>query len=311
MREAGPKDNRSRDDIGRRFPFDRLFGVFEEGNTHQPPWLVSAFPLPQESPRLVDLRPRPEFERAHIPGSCHLGTDEIDLTYLLPPRQRLLILISNSVEEAEDAALRLHISRYTAQAADAPLSRWPGPWKSGPETLPVWEPSPLVAAWVNRLPDGPVLDIACGSGRDAVFMAMHGANVTGIDLLPDALEQAGRLAARHGVALRLLQGDIENDPDCWEGRWSTINIQRFLHRGAFPLVRNRLRAGGILLCETFLEQQALAKRKPRKPTHLLKTGELYAASAGLSVLTYHEGLNSNGDWIASLVARKGDNRVEP
>jgi hypothetical protein len=138
---------------------------------------------------------------------------------------------------------------------------------------------------------------------------MHGAAVLGIDLLPDALEQAHRLAARHGVKLDLVQADIEMDPDCWKGQWSTINIQRFLHRGAFPLLRDRLRPGGLLLCETFLELQATAKRKPRKPAHLLKSGELYAAASGLSVLSYHEELNSNGDWIASLVACKGEDRV--
>ena len=93
------------------------------------------------------------------------------------------------------------------------------------------------------------------------------------------------------------------------GRWGTINIQRFLHRGAFPLIRDRLLVGGLLLHETFLEQQALSRRKPRKRSHLLKSGELYSASRGLDILTYHEGQNGNGDWMATLVARKGDDNA--
>ena len=69
-----------------------------------------------------------------------------------------------------------------------------------------------MAIWADRLPEGPIVDVACGSGRDAVFLAMRGAQVTGIDLLPDALEQAHELASRHNVTIRFLQGDIENDP---------------------------------------------------------------------------------------------------
>ncbi|NJL30478.1 MAG: class I SAM-dependent methyltransferase [Phycisphaerales bacterium] len=42
------------------------------------------------------------------------------------------------------------------------------------------------------------MDIACGSGRDAVWLAMQGYEVDGLDVLPDALERASDLAHRHG-----------------------------------------------------------------------------------------------------------------
>ena len=309
MRGEETQDTRSREGSVSPFPFGCLLGAFEGDDTPTPPWSVCEHPVPPGTPRLVDLRPSAAFEQGHIPGSCHLAADEIDLSYPLPPRDRPLILLSDSVELAERAARRLHMCGYTAMPVDAPISRWPGPWEVGSEIVPLWEPSPLVATWASRLPEGPVVDLACGCGRDATFLAMRGADVTGIDLLPDALDQARRLAARHNVAVRFLQGDIESDPNCWDGQWSTINVQRFLHRGAFALFRQRLRSGGLLLCETFLEQQAIAGRKPRKPAHLLKSGELHAAAAGLSVLAYHEGQNNRGDWTASLVARKGEDRV--
>jgi SAM-dependent methyltransferase len=205
---------------------------------------------------------------------------------------------------AEMMAGRLRQAGYTVQTLDAPLSDWPGPWESGPERVPLWEPSRLIAEWAEHLPQGPVLDLACGSGRDAVYLALHGHEVTGIDRLDDALRQAESLMDRHAVGIRLLRGDIERDPECWNGEWMTIHVHRFLHREALALLANRLRDGGLLLYETFLEAQALAGRKPRRARHLLKPGELYTASKGLHVIRYHEGLDVDGNWIASLVARK-------
>jgi tellurite methyltransferase len=305
MREPGSQDNRSPGELLRLFPLEGLSGAFEKGSKSRPPWFVSEYPIPPGTPRLIDLRPLSRFRNGHIPGSCHLSVDEIDHRFVLPSRERPLILLSDSVEHCADAARRLHRLGYTAQPVDSPISLWPGPWESGDEQIPIWEPSTLVATWASRLPEGPALDLACGSGRDAVFLARRGADVTGIDLLPDALEQARRLAARHRVDVRFLQADIEKDPSSWDARWGTMNIQRFLHRGVFPLIKDRLLPGGLLLCETFLERQAVTRRKPHSPAHLLKPGELYAAATGLVVLAYHEGLNDRGDWMASLVARKG------
>ena len=254
--------------------------------------------------RLVDLRPLAAFEEAHLPGASHLDLSEIDRPYLRPPRRRSLILLAGTAEEAREGARRLALAGYTARALDAPVSLWPGPLESGPEKIPAWEPSPLVGRWAGDLPPGRALDLACGSGRDAVFLAMRGAEVTAIDILPDALEQAAMLARRHGVAVDLRQGDIEQDPACWEGRWGAIHVHRFLHRPGLPLLTERLRDGGLLLYETFLEQQARIGLKPRNPAHLLKTGELLEAAAGLNVIEYREGVTEDGDWTASLAARK-------
>ncbi|MBM3316738.1 MAG: methyltransferase domain-containing protein [Candidatus Eisenbacteria bacterium] len=66
--------------------------------------------------------------------------------------------------------------------------------------------------WAPRLPDGPVLDLGCGAGRDAVYLALRGHPVVGIDRLPDALARAAALARRHGVQLRLLAADLRGSP---------------------------------------------------------------------------------------------------
>ena len=56
---------------------------------------------------------------------------------------------------------------------------------------------------------GPVLDLACGKGRNAVFLAEQGCAVEGIDRSAEALEEAALLAKRRGVKVRWRHGDLE------------------------------------------------------------------------------------------------------
>ncbi len=60
----------------------------------------------------------------------------------------------------------------------------------------------------DALQPGRALDLGCGSGRHAIYLAKHGWSVTGVDLVADAVEQARTRAIAEGVAPRLLQGDV-------------------------------------------------------------------------------------------------------
>jgi SAM-dependent methyltransferase len=75
------------------------------------------------------------------------------------------------------------------------------------------EPNAVVAEIAADLPAGTVLDMACGQGRNAVWLAQQGHEVTGLDLSPVAIEQARRLAEDVGVDVDLTTGDVtEWDP---------------------------------------------------------------------------------------------------
>ena len=77
----------------------------------------------------------------------------------------------------------------------------------------VWErsapPADLVALveGAAALPPGRALDLGCGSGTDSIYLATHGWDVTGVDIVPEALDLARRRAAAAGVAPRFVQGD--------------------------------------------------------------------------------------------------------
>jgi SAM-dependent methyltransferase len=76
------------------------------------------------------------------------------------------------------------------------------------ELLWTAEPNRLFAAEVASLEPGRALDVACGEGRNAVWLAERGWRVTGVDFANVALAKAAELAAARGVAVEWLLGDV-------------------------------------------------------------------------------------------------------
>lgn len=80
----------------------------------------------------------------------------------------------------------------------------------------VWsaEPNRLFAAEVGGLPAGRALDLACGEGRNAVWLAEHGWRVTGVDFSDVALAKAAELAASRGVEVDWVVADVlDHEPE--------------------------------------------------------------------------------------------------
>ncbi len=77
----------------------------------------------------------------------------------------------------------------------------------------VWgtEPNQFVAAFAVGLSPCRVLDLGCGQGRNAVWLAQQGHTVTGIDQSKVGIGQARRLAARQGVRVDFVLADLEAD----------------------------------------------------------------------------------------------------
>lgn len=70
------------------------------------------------------------------------------------------------------------------------------------------EPNRFLVAEVEGLAPGRALDVACGSGRNAVWLAARGWQVTGVDFSGVALEQARGLAAERGVDVEWVEADV-------------------------------------------------------------------------------------------------------
>src|SRR4051794_25298669 len=70
------------------------------------------------------------------------------------------------------------------------------------------EPNDFLAARVDAIPPGPVMELGCGEGRNAVFLAGRGYAVTAVDQSSAGLRKAERLAAERGVSLTTVQADL-------------------------------------------------------------------------------------------------------
>jgi SAM-dependent methyltransferase len=94
--------------------------------------------------------------------------------------------------------------------------------------LRVWErrtpPSDLIELieGPNALPPARALDLGCGTGTDSVYLAQHGWDVAGIDMVPEALAIARRRAAAAGVKLRFVLGDVTRLKDVVQGQFDLL-----------------------------------------------------------------------------------------
>lgn len=155
------------------------------------------------------------------------------------------------------------------------------------------EPQVFLAEQAHLLPSGPVLCLAEGQGRNAVFLAGRGHDVLAVDQSAVGLNRARALAASRGVALRTQVADLA-DFDPGEGVWSAV-VSVFAHLPAAvraPLharVVRALRPGGVFLLVAYTPAQiALGTGGPRDPALLADPDTLRAELTGLEWLVTRE-----------------------
>ena len=148
-------------------------------------------------------------------------------------------------------------------------------------------PSPWVVRHAPSIrAGGKVLDLACGSGRHACFLAGLGYSVLAVDRDAEAL---AAMPATPAVITRQL--DLEGEDWPLAGQvFDGIVVTNYLWRPRLPDVLALLAPGGVLIYETFMLGNA-AYGKPSNPAFLLQAGELrqLAAAAGLREVDYAEG----------------------
>lgn len=173
-------------------------------------------------------------------------------------------------------------------------------------------PAAAVAQYLHLARPGRALDIAAGSGRNAVFLAGKGFAVDAVDI--------------SDVGLHLFAGSHANifalcaDLDTYEiaaCRYSLIININYLNRRLFPYIQDALVPGGLLICETFLFRPGFQPQRPFSPEHidhLLQPDELANAFPDLTTLVCRETeAPAPGDPYPSalLVAVKAEDDLHP
>jgi SAM-dependent methyltransferase len=167
-------------------------------------------------------------------------------------------------------------------------------------------PSPLLTAHRDMLPQsGWALDVACGDGRNALWMARQGFVVDALDIAFAALRCLADAAAAEHLPVRPIQVDLERFALPADRYALVVNV-RYLQRSLLPALRRAVAPGGVIAFETFLHEQARIGH-PRNPDFLLEPGELRTAFAGFETLIDEEGLHDAGGgaaYLARLLARR-------
>jgi hypothetical protein len=147
--------------------------------------------------------------------------------------------------------------------------------------------------------------VACGSGRNACFLARHGFRVEAIDLSHAGLVAARAGLAASGASLAAIQADLEAYKLPSERYQAVINV-RYLQRTLWPGLKRCVAERGMIVFETFLLDQRQIGH-PRNPDFLLQRGELARAFADFELLEYEEGLFASEDepaFLARMLARR-------
>ena len=172
------------------------------------------------------------------------------------------------------------------------------------------EPAALLRKYADlfvKVPlPGPVLDLACGTGRNGIFLAALGVPVILCDISEEALSRAKKLARQQKVSPRFQVLDLEKEgaSPLEENAFGGILVFRYLHRPLIPAIRNALREKGILIYETFTVDQ-VRYGKPTNPDYLLKPGELRRWFADWEILHYSEVIQPRPEHaVAQIVCRK-------
>ncbi len=146
------------------------------------------------------------------------------------------------------------------------------------------------SAWVHRFAPlipagGAVLDLACGGGRHARYLAGLGYRVEAVDR---AAESIAALQDIPGIQARC--ADLENGPWPYIGRqFAGIVVTNYLWRPLLPLLLRSLELGGVLIYETFMVGNERFG-KPSNPTFLLRKDELrHLVQQHLDIVAFEQG----------------------
>lgn len=163
------------------------------------------------------------------------------------------------------------------------------------------EPIPFLKAHTALLPKGKALDLAMGQGRNGVYLATQGFDVTGLDISEKGLSMARKLAAEHHVAIQTRAVDLETAP-LEKNAYDVVLDVYYLQRNLIPRIKEAVKSGGMVVMETYtldhLKYQPTFRRE-----WLLDGNELLELFKDFKILRY-QAIDDGKAAYASILAQK-------
>jgi len=241
---------------------------------------------------LLDPRPRAEAAGCPILKAANIPLSELPKRmHELPAKGTIVkvcdlgVLAGDTVMLLEDRGHQCEIvpfeyengfsqGRQESRDDDEPISGVA--WRSA-NSAPryrLWAPNRFLMSVAGGLNPGKAVDLGCGSGRDAVALADLGWHVTGVDVLPDAVEKGKDLLRRYApqaaqrVCWRVCDiGQYEPEPSSSD----LVACVLFFDPRALEIAANALKPGGLFVCETFTVTHREKHGSPQERRALTKT----------------------------------------
>ncbi len=146
-------------------------------------------------------------------------------------------------------------------------------------------PTALLVETAQQLLPGRALDLACGTGRNALWLASHGWTTTAVDGASAAIETLRARAKKLGVSVDAQVADLQKaEYSIGFQRWDLITICYYLQRDLFEPAKQGIAPGGVLLVIVHTTESGEEPNEAR-----LRPGELQNFFPGWRILHFYEG----------------------
>lgn len=272
---------------------------------------------------IIDLRSWQNYQEGHVVDATWLSWEILPESLNALPASPASFYLVGGRDEIEAASILLDSKGYSVSGSvvinsDEDWQKWaqqlPMMVEQGKQSKILWKPSPLVTELVGLIlseqvkladdsnrPD--VLDIGCGGGRDAIFMAKNRMNVIAIDHEQKVLKRSKALANLSGANVKFKCCDIKKQDCLPDKQFDVITVVRFLNRESYVYIINQLKPGGVVLFQTFVEGVE-AFGSPKNPNFILRKGELAEVFRDFDIIVDRMETLSDGRPIASFIAQK-------
>jgi len=185
------------------------------------------------------------------------------------------------------------------------ITKWNERYRSGErsnEDLNT-SPTPVLVSTIGELPTGNALDLACGAGRNALWLARRGWQVTAVDGADTAVEILRERVATENLPVTAVVADLEGaeftiQPETWD----LIVMSFYLQRSLFEHAMSGLKSGGLLLAVVHVTRPG---EEPNE--HRVGPGELRQLFNSWPILHEYEGPSRDVCHrrpVAEIVVRK-------
>ncbi len=133
---------------------------------------------------------------------------------------------------------------------------------------------------------GKALDLACGLGANAIFLAEHNLETHAWDISKEAIAKLNQKAKEFNIKITTEVRDVINNPPA-QDTFDIIVVNHFLERRIIKHLITALRKNGLIFYQTFIKDK-VSDTGPKNPDYLLDKNELLTLFDGLNILVYRE-----------------------